>query len=80
MIHKLPKAARKRHPGWNFSGSDCVDFSEVESPESAGFWVLISRLGSSMTDCVEGVDMVREFSTGKSHDVETVLDWHRDSA
>jgi hypothetical protein len=55
MMHRLRKAAMKRHPGWNFSVFG--DISDVESlvrdwgAEAAG-------LTSSPAGCVDGVDML----------------------
>jgi hypothetical protein len=31
MIHRLRKAAMKRHPGWNFSGAGEADRFDAES-------------------------------------------------
>jgi hypothetical protein len=56
MIQRLPKAARKRHPGLNFSGSGTLSLSDVESLKGSDWG--ISGLSSSPWDCDEGVAMV----------------------
>ena len=36
MMHRLMKAAMKRQPGWNFSGSDTSDFNDTDSDALSG--------------------------------------------
>jgi hypothetical protein len=67
IIHKLPKAARKRHPGLNTSGAGAVvlpGFSESSNGSGAGEGEgeeggdIEEATLSSPRDCDEGVAMV----------------------
>ena len=55
-MQRLPKAAMKRHPGWNFSGFGASTFSGATSLR--GLDEGTSGFKSSMMECDEGVAMV----------------------